>query len=137
MKKRHVKVDPWALFELHDRHHLTPHEALVLFTLVLHADWNQKVWEGSRGELATLASGMSTNTVRGATDRLAELGLIESRQRFRPNGRGRLYVACYDEVVVPNLTRNRADRRDPPDDDSGTRAEAAHEPRTNRAVQRG
>lgn len=97
-----MKVDPWAPYSLHDEHGLTSSEAWMLFTLVLHADWKTHVWEGSRNELASLACGVAVKTVRKACERLVDLGLISERDRFRPNGRGRLEVLCYDQVVIPN-----------------------------------
>ena len=108
MAKRHVKVDPWALLTLHDDHGLTSSEAWILMTLVLHADWNTRVWEGSRNELAGFACGPSVNTVRKACNRLVELGLIAEKSPFKANGRGRIEVVCYDHVVIANAKTSTA-----------------------------
>lgn len=134
-KIRHVKVDPWSIIEIRSQYPLGSTDAHLLLTLVLHADWKSRQWEGTQSELGMLACGLSTNTVRKATERLAALGLIQMVAPFRQNARGRIDLApVYDVVVVPNQTHTRGKVRDQRVDDEAANSSAtAQQSRIDRA----
>jgi hypothetical protein len=143
-RRAHVKVDKYAPVNLATRYDLKASEVWLLVVLALAADWRTAEWRGSLDDLALL-SRMSRSTVAGTRSRpgvvprLRDLGLVVMVEPFGPNREGVIYVAVYDDLVVPErrasptMSRRAFASDDASREDPGSTEVASHS-RRNRVT---
>jgi hypothetical protein len=72
-----------------------------LFVLILLADWRTQEYRGTLTELSATAR-VSRNTVKPCIAALVASERIVELEPFGGNRAGRVWVSCYDELVIPN-----------------------------------
>jgi len=128
----HVRLARYGMVDLGRAHGLSSAERLVLFTLVLSADYKTWRWNGY---LTTLAedAGASRNTVAGVLDRLADRGLVKIDEPFQRGKPGGVAILVYGELVV-DATKPSEVAQYCATDGEGGRADVAQTSRSRRAV---
>jgi hypothetical protein len=99
-----VKLDRYALFDLSRELHLKTADLVILYSLVMLADFRNWEWIGTIVEL-TEHTPLSRTTAATACDRLAKLGAISFVNPFRQHAAATIRVDCYGRLVLPNARK--------------------------------
>ena len=89
---------------------LTGPEQHLLVFLVLSAEWRDAEWSGTYGDISD-ATRIGRHQVPKLVQGLLRRGLVDEVESFGRGRCGRLFVACYDLLVVNKTTSNQISRR--------------------------